>query len=394
MRVQPQAVQSRKLSRKIGWRALTRRLYAVVCHSAIVLTVSCSRDSDVERLLPVRADAGAIIEAHQRAVRDQVRREVSAIDQRVNRVVPRPAPAQVLAFATGMLARLGNDEVVLHDTVTGRVLKRLEVESPQRVVVAADGSVLVDGLRRLYRARSDAAAPDTFAPVPTFPDSILFGDRRAPSRLWLTQPQANDVFRFDLDELVQGRPRIHTFSSPRCSIAPNLLRDGSFVCAEGDGLMTWHAGARARKLRFRQPASVQRIVPAARLDAVWILDRSGALFQMVLYDRAPFVHSVAADGTVVDLMSSGAHLAALRVSEPDATSTRRWSVEVRNARGELRWSRQLPEPKVDPEQREVVPVLLGNRNVAISDSEALIAVGGPESGCVWQFERDEPRFCW
>jgi hypothetical protein len=151
------------------------------------------------------------------------------------------------------------------------------------------------------------------------------------------------------------------------------LRDGSLLYRAQDGVRRALSGGRARPLK----ASLVpwRVLPGRRVDQAWAIAATGEVELWQITDRITAVARHALGAAPYDVAASSEHLAAVVVEEGTG-APRRFRLVVLSETGEVVMREDLGVEA--PAEGERWAVLAGqNRHVALSESEPLVAVGGP-----------------
>ncbi len=90
-------------------------------------------------------------------------------------------------------------------------------------------------------------------------------------------------------------------------------------------------------------------------------------------------------------MGNDEALAFVLVSRLAPGSERRWTLLVTDLEGQERLKAELPSKRASVSE-DWLKVVLGDKNLAISEFEPLVATGGADSVTVWDYTRGAPVF--
>ncbi len=303
---------------------------------------------------------------------------------------PRPAPAQRVAFARGRLGRLTADELVVHDVRSWKLVTRISLANPRRLVRTADGGFAVADLTKLVRLAPRRTEPETFSRVALFPRSRLFGDERFFDRVWVHHAGDSALYRYDYADdagPLQGVGNSLDFSGFD-GRALGALPDGAFVATEQGKLRRFFPDGKSVGLALPDlETDVWRLVRARRIDRVWVATKSGKMSLVELGQTARRVRKIDLGMVPFELASSVRYVAALGV-EPGEKHPTKWRLVVHGHDGQLVFRQELSaEPGTPPPGTSWLAHWVGNRDLAIARDKPLVAVGGATSVEVWDVKK-------
>lgn len=307
-------------------------------------------------------------------------------DQKIEIGVPQPAP-QRLAFGRQRLAQAAEERVIFRDTKSGEVVAEAAIGAVRAVTQGADGSLFGLGLKggtRLDPRASKKLA--TFAHIAFFPGSALFADLEDPSHLYVYDAIAEQLYHYAVDvEAGPVLPIEARLPFPGCTGVIGLLRDGAFVCRTSGGIE--RDAPRGRKAQFRLPPNVAppvRLLPAKRLDELFSVAQSGEVVRLRLQSPLLELARFQLPAPPFGAAASAEALAFVLVTPPSPGSRRRWSLWVCDLDGHERFRTELPARDAPPGD-DWLKAVVADKNLAISEFEPLVAVGGAQSVSVWNY---------
>jgi hypothetical protein len=298
-----------------------------------------------------------------------------------------------LAFGKGRLAQALNDKVVFRDTRDGAVLAEAELGAVRAVAAGVDGSLIALGPAEGTRLDPRSAKPRSFPHVAFFPGCALFADLEDPTHFYVYYGGQPQLFHYAFEaEAGSFLPIEDRFPLAGCVAAPALTRDGAFLCTTADGIE--RRAPRGREARFKLPAGVSagvRLLPAKRLDDVFSVSRTGEVVHLRLQPGLPVLGRFRLPALPFAAVANAEALAFVLVSSPAPGSARLWTLLVTDFDGKERFKVALPS-KGAPASEDWLKVVIGDKNLAISEFEPLVAVGGAESVGVWDYARGAAAF--
>jgi hypothetical protein len=365
--VRSAAIAKERLDRTLWARKIAPvRAFVVL---TVLLAFGCERERTVERpdaspsLAPSGPSPGARVAASV----------VASVRARELRVGAPPWQLQPLAFGRNLLVRLAADRVEAYSMPAAERLFEVPFEKPRGTVEIAGGSLVVVGAGSSLRIDPGAKEPVRLSGVPFLPGTVLVPDRKDSSGLWLVHSAARVLARHVLD--ISGKQSIH-------AVVPLADYDGGPITAMRDGALIYRAGTGVRRALpggrahpFSCDIVPWRLLPGRRVDQAWAIDETGNVELWQVGDRIAVLARHALGAAPFDVATDGQYLAAVVVEEGTG-APRRFRLVVLSEKGEQLLGNDLgAEP---PAEGDRWAALAGqDRHVALSDAEALVAVGGP-----------------
>jgi hypothetical protein len=298
-----------------------------------------------------------------------------------------------LAFGKGRLAQAVNDQVVFRDTKDGAVVSQASVGAVRAVSGGIDGSLIALGSTEGAHLDPHSTKPRSFAHVAFFPGAALFADLEDPSHFYVYYGGEQQLFHYAFEaEAGAFLPIEDRFPLAGCVGAPALTHDGAFVCTTADGIE--RRAPRGRETRFKLPAGVAdavRLLPAKRLDEVFSVSQTGQIVHLRLQAGTVVLGRFQLPALPFAAASNSDALAFVLVSRPASGSARHWTLLVTDFDGQERYQTDLPSPPAPPDE-DWLKAVIGDKNLAISEFEPLVAVGGAGAVGVWDYARGASVF--
>ncbi|HEY4103945.1 MAG TPA: hypothetical protein VGM44_08640 [Polyangiaceae bacterium] len=308
-------------------------------------------------------------------------------------IVPPHDETSRLAFGKGRLAQAEAQKVVFRDTKDGSAIAESELGAVRAVGVGVDGSLFALGLSSGVRLEPKLTKPRTFPHVAFFPGAALFPDLEDPSHFYVYYGAEAELFHFPFEaEGGAFLPIEDRFSLAGCVGAPALTHDGAFLCATEDGVE--RRAPRGRETRFKWPKGVKdvvRLLPAKRLDDFFALTQRGGVVHLRLEQGLPALDRFQLPAPPFAAAANDEALAFVLVSAPAEGKGRHFTLLVTDFGGQERFKIEL-ESKPAPPGEDWIKAVIGDKNLAISSFEPLVAVGGADAVTVWDYARAAPVF--
>jgi hypothetical protein len=307
-------------------------------------------------------------------------------DRRLELVAP-GQPPQGLAFGKGRLARLTDRSLEVFDTVQVRREVSIPMTAPRRVVPTRDGGLLTAASDQVYRLAPGDQSPATFPRLPLFADSCLFADRGDEGRVFLLHGFDPTLYSYRLEASSAKLLPVDEFQALEGLDHHGFaeLRDGSFVFSAGRKLEHFYPTGKRTSLVAPAPrAEVWRMLPARRVDEVWVAYRDGRLDLVQIGTRPLVVQSITLPDRPYDLAASDEYLAVVRL-EQQPGQPRRFTLVVLDGKGKELLTEVLPNDRATADGNWTQTVGQ-NKGVAVSAYAPLVAVGGPTWLGVWNIE--------
>jgi hypothetical protein len=333
---------------------------------SLVVLVGCRDGGSKPRVLPPppAASGSAALAAVVGSVLADVRSRLSVA-----------APSwqlQPLAFGNALFVRLREDAAEVYAVPQLKLLYEQKLSGPRGVVALAGGSVLVVGEAAAYRVDPGARRALELAPVPWVPGTVLLPERRDPGIVWGVQRGG----RLFVEQKLLKKGELQ--ASEPLSLdgyeggAITSLRDAAFLFRSTAGVS--RSMPRGRPRAYPTPFEAWRLLPAPRIDQAWLVAADGAVERVQLTDRVTVVQKLSFGAAPIDVTANRDYLAAVVVDEPKG-SERRFRLVVFANDGTRVLERPLP-PGPPATGENWSEAAIRDRNVALSESEPLVAVGG------------------
>jgi hypothetical protein len=316
----------------------------------------------------------------------------SVHEQRLEVTPPSVQPAK-LAFGPGGLLQASAGKVVLRDVAEGNVIAEASLDGFRAMARGTDGALFALGLQGGVRFERVGAARKRFPHVTFFPGSSLFPDLEQPDYFYVHEPGQQQLYRYSFE--AEGGallPIEAQFSLEGCVSALALLRDGAFVCRTSGGIA--RRAPRGRKSEFKLPTGVGeplRLLPAKRLDELFSVSRSGEVVHLRLESGTPVLGRFQLSAPPFAAASNAEALAFILVSPPAPGLPRRWQLLVTDFDGQQRFQADLVEKGVSAAD-DWMQAVVEDKNLAISEYDPLVAVGGAEQVWVWDYGKGRQVF--
>jgi hypothetical protein len=285
--------------------------------------------------------------------------------------------SQPLAFGRRLLVRLAPDRA----EVFALPELKLAYEAPLPGAVAvgelAGGTLVAAGTGAALRFDPGAKAAVTVPPLVWVPGTELVPERRYPNLLWAVQRGNRMLARQRLPAASGAPPSDQDLISPAGyeGGALTVLRDGALLYRSNDGVRRGLPGGRS--VPYRPELVPWRLLPGRRIDQAWAVAADGAAELWQITDRLVVVSRLALGAAPFDVAASEEQLAAVVIDEGKGTP-RRFRLLVYANDGTRVLERALPDGP-PPSGENWAELAVRDRYVALSESEPLVAVGGPGS---------------
>jgi hypothetical protein len=296
--------------------------------------------------------------------------------------------AQPLAFGRNLFVVLGAERVAAFSMPDGVQLVDEPFAHPRGAVAIAGGSVLAAGATAALRLDPGAKKPVRLPPIPWLPGTLLLTERRNSDFVWAVQT-ASKLFvrqRLHLDPSQSFDAAVALDGYDGGSVA--VLRDGAMLYRTAEGVS--RSLPEGRPHAYKTAFDAWRLLPARRVDQAWAIAPDGSVELWLVGETLRVDLHFTAGARPFDAAASPNYLALVVVDEP-GDAPRSFRLLVFGNDGSRILERRLPsgppETGNDWEKRAVE-----DRNVALSDTEPLVAVGGPGTFEVLKLPGGEPIF--
>jgi hypothetical protein len=305
---------------------------------------------------------------------------------------PPRVPQQRLVFARDRLARVTTAELEIRRAKDLSLELRLPLDGARQVVALVDGSIVCLTASGIVRIRPHQTKPERTSRPSAFAQSLLIGDRVRPDRLWVMHGFGSTVFGYDaVPDAPSPGPLLPIAQAVELpdfvQRSATMLADGAFFYTSGSGFVHAFAGGRHRSIGG-ESANVARLMPAKRVDRVWIVRDDGRLELDQISDRLHPIQSIRLDSVPFDVAVSSVLVAVLMLVQPD-DGPKSFVIEVYDRKGKRRVREQYV-PTVGLVEGWATH-LLENAELALSADPPRIAVGGRSDLAVWSFDGDPER---
>lgn len=330
-----------------------------------------------------------------------IQREIQAARLAASTILPRNAPAQRFVFLHDALVVLWDSELTAYAPTTGEVRASIALDDPRRLVALADGSLLV--LARAHTERIVLAPRHRrrWPKIVTFAQSAVLADRAHPDRLWITPATGNALYRYDLpngpaNPAGPANPTgpvltpTHILELPHAPNGPLFsFKDGSLGYLTHDALHRRDPLGKTRTFSLPEPHSPRFILPARRLDRVWLLDSAAILLLAELRRDLHPIRRRELARTPFDADSTDRGIALVSVSQTPGARDFRLDVFDETLAPVL--SAPLPTDPIPTHERDLVAAAVRNQNIVFSPHGPFLAIGGPDRVCLFTLDSPNPR---
>jgi len=336
--------------------------------AAGALACACRRAPSPERSAPP-ASPGAPEESPGARALASV---LASVHERISLAAP-AWQLQPLAFGRHLLVRVEKDRVEVLSTPELTSALDVPLEGARAAVALAGGSVVAAGASAALRLDPGAKAPVRLPPITWFPGTLLLPERRDSNFLWALHAGGRSSVRqrlaldptlsFDKEVTLEGYE----------GGAVTSLRNGAFLFASRAGVRSALPENRPRSFATDFPP--WRLLPGRRVDQAWAVAADGRVELWQLGERLFVKLSFSAGAAPFDADASPDYLALVVVDEP-GDAERRFRLVLFDNDGNRVLDHALPPG--DPESgRDWAELAVRDRHVVLSESDPLVAVGGP-----------------
>jgi hypothetical protein len=331
--------------------------------------------------------------AHPSALPSAVVQTLQTLHEQRLELQPPDPPPQLLAFGPGRLLQASLDHVVLRDTAQGDSLSDANIGTALALAHGSDGALFAIGGNSGVRFESRAQKGRAFPHAAFFPGSTLFADLERRDFFYVYYPGEHELLRYAFEsEAGAILPIDASIPLEGCVTSPTQLRDGALACRTQAGFA--RKAPRGARTDFNAPTELGqplRLLPARRLDELYSVDRAGKVEQVRLAVGVPVLSAFQLQTPPYAAAANGEALAFVVVSPPEVGKPRRWSLLVTNLEGQPRMQVELVSPPA-PAEEDWAKIVTLDKNLAISEYEPLVAVGGAAHVAVWDYREAKLRF--
>jgi hypothetical protein len=354
---------------------------------SLTVTLACKPEPHRAEPAPPKAPPSSVAtDDSRRALAPPISSEVVALEKSLQasrlRLPPRTAHLPRLAFAEGVLAALGDNELRLYDVAQQRLALTEPLDNPRALVTLADGSLLAASARACLHWERGWKHARPLPGLVLLPGADLYADARERDLVWVFERgAAGSPARLSRFRLAPGSlPVLLPEQTIELAAADEALlgvtREGVWLyLTPGHAERFGPGGARLSAVSFAPSPLPSWALPTVRVDQSSWLEPSG---QMKLVQLTPSF-AERARATLV-----GAPFAA------DVGDQGRLLAVVAITGEGPRFELQLFDAWLRPRARVVLPaeaptgaddwvqVVSRNQELAVSRAEPRVAVGGPE----------------
>lgn len=290
---------------------------------------------------------------------------------------PDAAPPR-LAFGRGFLVQARSDGVRLLDSTSGAELASVPLREPRAVAPMPWGSVLAVGLDESLRLDPGGRVLRGLTRLSLLPGAEVLPSLETLERVWIVDRRARSLQRVALSADaglgLEAQAEVPEFDGR----AFTMLRDGSWAFSSGNGLLVRSSGGRTRSFALpTPPGGIWRMLPAPRIDQVWLVTETGDLVLVELGERARVVRTVATGLVPFAVAATPTRLAFVSVSPPPQ-DPRRFFLHVYTPLGERVFTDELASAAMTAHS-DWVESVLRERHLTLGGEPLRIAVGGADS---------------
>ncbi len=338
--------------------------------AAGALSCSCRHEPSPQRSAPSAPAFAAPPEESPGA------RAVASVLASVHEKISLAAPAwqlQPLAFGRHLLVRLEQDRVEVLSTPELTSNMEVKLDGARAAVALAGGSVVVAGASAALRLDPGAKAPVRLPPIAWFPGTLLVPERRDSNLVWALHAGGKSSVRqrLALDPTLSFDKEVTLEGYNGGALAS--LRNGAFLFASAGGVRSALPENRPRSFSTEFPP--WRLLPARRVDQAWAVAADGRVELWQLGDRLLVKQRFSAGAAPFDADASPDYLALVVVDEP-GDAERRFRLLVFDNDGNRVLEHALA-PGAPESGRDWTELAVRDRHVVLSESDPLVAVGGP-----------------
>ena len=299
------------------------------------------------------------------------------------------APAQRLVFGRGMLGELSADRLLIRSMLRPEQDKTFALSGGRALTALPSGALLAIDAEAVYRVDPGAAKPRSYKRVSFFPDSELLPERSDGQFFWVVHRVTQTALRYRLEnsELPMLVSDVETKLEGYDGGAIEMSRDGVFVYSTAGGIA--RQVPRGKAVIFKPPVgssgkAIWRLLPAGRLDQLWVVSEDGEVELWTLIPNAPLVRKFRVAERPYEAVAAADALAFVTVVQ-ERGQARRFLALVYDGQGAERFRIELPNDPATSSENWLSNVTQ-NKGIAVSESEKKLAVGGPTWLGLWDLE--------
>jgi hypothetical protein len=303
------------------------------------------------------------------------------------------APSQRLAFGKGMLGELSGDRLLVRSTTRAGEPVRIEVPRSRALTALPSGALVAVGSEAVYRLDPGSKKARVFKRMVFFPDSELLPERADDRFFWTVQRSSKTALKYALEttELSMLLGAAETALEAFDGRAIAMSRDGVFIYSTGSGIGRLVPRGKLTPIERPKDSSglpIWRLVPAVRLDRVWVVAENGEVELWPLRPKASVLRRFRLTPPPYEVAAGSGVLAVLALTQGGG-KPRSFALQVYDEQGVERFRHDLPaDPATAGE--DWLESVTRNKNLALSEAEDKVAVGGPGWLGAWDLQSGEP----
>lgn len=292
---------------------------------------------------------------------------------------------QNLTFGRRLFVRLTSGKLEAFAVPSMAPLFSEPLEGPRGLVELAGGSVLAVGAELTLRVDPDAKTPVRLPRISATPGVVFLPERRNSTQIWAVHRGGGIAARHELalDRELSLNGTINLEGYDGGPVAS--MKNGELLFRAADGVRITVPEGRPRPQRAAD-LRPWRLLPARRVDQAFALDAGGEVRLWQLGEGLLVRKRITLGKRPISAASSGDLLAVVLVTE--STSGRSFELRVLSAEGETLFTRSLEAPSAAVGD-DWAAELVSDHGVVLSESDGLVAVGGPTRLRVFSFRSGE-----
>jgi hypothetical protein len=337
---------------------------------AILAVLGCDREPP--RALPAGPSPSQVASARQAIVTKLVASALSEVRARKLELVPPEWEDRRVAFGRRLLVRLGSSRLEAFAVPSMTPLFSEALEGPRGLVELPGGSVLAIDVDAALRIDPDAKTPVRLPRISATPGVVFLPERRNSAQVWAVHRSGGIAARHEL-ALDRKLSLLDTITLEGYDGGPiAAMKNGELLFRSADGVRITVPEGRPRSAR----ADIRpwRLLPARRVDQAFAVSAEGEVRLWQLGEGLLVRRRLELGSRPISAASSGDVLAVVTVKE--APAGRAFELRVIGPEGETLLSLPLGAP-AEPLGEDWAAKLVAEHDVSISESDGLVAVGGP-----------------
>jgi len=379
-----------------GEETIERSTRRVLALASLFAVVACQGQHRPSKKPPPRSATSVALETDQRApaqpserpLPPPIAQALTEVHEQKAEIAPERDAITRLAFGKERLAQAMENKVVFRDLKDGSVATESELGTVYAVSESPNGSVFALGLSGGAWLEPEHKKARSFPHVAFFRGAALYPDLEQPNDFYVYYELQHELFHYSVEsEGGAFLPIDERYPLTGCESAPEATRDGAFLCTTADGVE--RRAPRGREARFVWPKGVSpavHLLGAKRFDEIYAVARSGEVTRLRLEPGMPEQARFQLPALPYAAVANAEALAFVLVTPPRAGAQRRFTLLVTDFDGQERLKVELPSRGAEASD-DWLKAVIGDKNVALSRFEPLVAVGGSDSVSVWDYAR-------